>query len=101
MAKFQDFESFTDEQIDAVVIQIAVYLRGPRYFGMKWSWEKLEAHDEEVRKIISSWPKSFLKQVTERVFSSAVEGNQFWLKPVEAIVTTTPFPCLIDNSVII
>ncbi len=83
-----DFSTFTDEQVDAVIIYIAKIARETRTeYGL--SKEQRDARVSKFFAIMDSWPEDFRQRVTKRILDNAEFTKQFWAKPADAIILAT------------
>ena len=85
-----ELNSFTDEQVDAVIIYLAKLARE--------TLDKHGATDDQKRAkqkqfmaILDSWPKDFRQRVMDRVINSGCGKipNAFWAEPADAIIEAT------------
>jgi len=87
-SELPDFSSFTDEQVDAVVIYIAKLARETRdEHGL--SDAEVTARTAKIMKIIKSWPQSFADRVHIRVIEAGKSKNNFWAVPADAMIAAT------------
>lgn len=85
-------ENFTEEELDAVIVQMAVLARSTM---SKWGLTTEESKDREKKflMIMESWPKKFQDRFRDKVLNSACPEsprtpiNRFWDKPADAVLT--------------
>ena len=80
--------SFTDEQVDSVIIYIAKIARETLdKYGL--SKEQKNIRISKFFAIMDSWPEDFRQRVTKRILDNAEFTKQFWAKPADAMILAT------------
>lgn len=88
-----DFESFTDEQLNAVIIYLAKIARETKTeHGM--SAEQSQAHIKKFFAIMDSWPTEFRQRVQNRILEESKNWEKtrqpgFWVAPSDAMILAT------------
>ena len=88
-----DFASFTDEQVEAVIIYLAKIARVTREeHGL--SPEQKQAHIKKFFAIMDSWPAEFRRRIQDRIFEESKNWEKtrtpnFWVTPADAMIAAT------------
>lgn len=88
-----DFASFTNEQVEAVIIYLAKIARVTRVeHGL--SDEQKQAHIKQFFAIMGSWPAEFRQRIQDRIMEAGKEWEKtrkpnFWAVPADAMITAT------------
>ena len=83
-----DFASFTDEQVDAVVIYLAKIARETKTeHGL--SEDQKSARITKFFAIMDSWPEDFRIRVRTRIIDAGSNRNDFWAVPADAMILAT------------
>lgn len=88
-----DFDSFTDEQVEAVIIYLAKIVRVTREeHGL--SSEQKQVHTKKFFAIVDSWPAEFFQRIQVRIMESAKDNGKtrkpnFWAVPADAMIAAT------------
>ena len=88
-----DFASFTDEQVEAVIIYLAKIARVTRTeHGL--SDEQNQVHIKKFFAIMDSWPAEFRQRIQDRIMEAGKEYEKtrtpnFWAVPADAMIAAT------------
>ena len=88
--KLIDFATFTDEQVEAVIIYLAKVARETKFeYGL--SKEESKKRGDKFFAILDSWPKEFRVRVQQYIFNaSQTQGTSaFWIVPADAMILAT------------
>lgn len=91
-AVVSELEKFTEEQLDAVIVQMAVIARSTTD---RWalSTEQCKLQNKKFMEIMETWPKTLQKRFTQKVLDCACPSNyktppnRFWDTPADAVLT--------------